>query len=250
MTMTSTDGLAAPQASAPAGAGRVDAAEGARRLAAGSTAGAVVVGPGEGPRALLKVLEVPHLGRIVRTFCALSALCLVAAFAVGGGPLVVIGAFLGGLLYWSLIEYLVHRFVLHWEPTVPWQQAIRKRINNHSSHHDKPDKQAVYANPHLAGAVAIGATMPVVMLALGFPLPIALAASGGAYLGYVGTEYLHAALHVLPMKGSAYARWLNRFHSIHHYRDDRYNHAVLNPLWDYVFGSAYIPKRSRARRRG
>ena len=240
MTTTSVE-----RAAAGVGPGGFDAGEAKRRLEAGSSSGAPASRL-DGARALLRVLDVPHLRRIVLAFVVLSAALLVCAFAVGGHPLPVIAAFLAGALYWSLLEYLIHRFVLHWEPTVPWQQAIRRRINNHSTHHKKPDRREVYANPHLVGAVLIGSTMPVIMVAIGFPLPVALAATSGAFLGYVGTEYLHAALHVLPMKGSAYARWLNRFHSIHHYRDDRYNHAVLNPMWDYVFGSAWRPRRARA----
>lgn len=238
--MSSTDAAAKTSGAGSAGSGGPRPKSG--RVAAGDTL------PG-GARSLVHVVfAVPHLKGVVFTYLSLALAAVAGALAAGGSPLVVALCVAAGVLYWSLLEYLIHRFVLHWEPTVGWQRAIRRRINSHSGHHKRPERREAYVNPHLLIGLAVGLGFPPLLLLIGFPLPVALAIAAGSYVGYVLTEYLHAALHVLPMKGSAYARALYRFHAIHHYRDERYNHAVVFPPWDYVFGSAFRPRRARARR--
>src|SRR6516162_6051000 len=50
---------------------------------------------------------------------------------------VVVGLFLLGILLWTLIEYLIHRYIFHYEP----KTRIGKRLHYiiHGVHHDYPN---------------------------------------------------------------------------------------------------------------
>src|SRR4029077_4993928 len=48
----------------------------------------------------------------------------------------VLTAYAVGVLVWSLSEYLLHRFVFHYEPTQPWLQRVWYLI--HGVHHEQP----------------------------------------------------------------------------------------------------------------
>ena len=48
----------------------------------------------------------------------------------------VLVAYAAGILVWSLSEYLLHRFVFHYEPAQPWLQRVWYLI--HGVHHEQP----------------------------------------------------------------------------------------------------------------
>jgi sterol desaturase/sphingolipid hydroxylase (fatty acid hydroxylase superfamily) len=187
----------------------------------------------------LSILRHPHLGRVAWLFgpAALAFLGL-GAWVAQGGPLTAPGGFLYGLLWWSLIEYVLHRWVLHWEPADPRGRAIRRHLPGHRSHHDGPqDPDDVVSRKH-AFALPLGAIGLGAMLAVGFSWGWALAAVGGGALGYALYEYVHFACPQLPMT-SRIGRVLRRHHAIHHHRDETVNFGVTSPLWDHVFGTAW-----------
>jgi len=51
-------------------------------------------------------------------------------------PITFMGCFLGGLLVWTITEYVLHRFLFHWEPG----SVLGKRLHFifHGVHHDFP----------------------------------------------------------------------------------------------------------------
>src|SRR5512138_1152236 len=60
----------------------------------------------------------------------------VRAFGPTGSLLPVAIGYLGGLALWSLAEYLLHRFVFHYEPGAAWLQRVWYLI--HGVHHEQP----------------------------------------------------------------------------------------------------------------
>src|SRR5215467_6737355 len=53
-------------------------------------------------------------------------------------PVVAVTAlFLLGVLLWTLIEYLIHRYVFHYEPKTRWGKRLHYVI--HGVHHDYPN---------------------------------------------------------------------------------------------------------------
>src|SRR5437868_15493564 len=47
------------------------------------------------------------------------------------------GLFLLGILLWTLIEYLIHRYIFHYEPKTRWGKQLHFVI--HGVHHDYPN---------------------------------------------------------------------------------------------------------------
>jgi sterol desaturase/sphingolipid hydroxylase (fatty acid hydroxylase superfamily) len=129
-----------------------------------------------------------------------------------------------GISAWTLMEYSLHRFVLHGlEPFRSW----------HAQHHHRPT--ALLGTPTLV-------SVSLFLLLLFWPT---LAASGPGYAGartlcasagYVAYALTHHAVHHCRATG----RWIanrKRWHARHHRAEAAY-YGVSSPLWDHVFGSA------------
>lgn len=142
---------------------------------------------------------------------------------------VVAGFFLLGILLWTLIEYLIHRYVFHYEP----KTRVGKRLHYiiHGVHHDYPnDARRLVMPPSIS--------VPLAFLFYGLFLLIfarfASSAFAGLVFGYVCYDMLHYATHHFPMKRGAWL-WLKQYHLRHHYKDDHVGYGISSPLWDYVF---------------
>ncbi len=139
----------------------------------------------------------------------------------------IILALLSGALTWSLLEYLIHRFLGH-EPKL----RPNPFATEHVRHHSEGDYFAPAWKKLLAAAVFTAVLFVPVTGLLGLPLGLAyLAGLMGFYATY---EVLHRREHTHAGVG-AYGRWARRHHFSHHYSDARFNHGVTSPLWDLVF---------------
>jgi len=135
-----------------------------------------------------------------------------------------------GLLVWTLTEYILHRYVFHYEP----KSSIGKRLHFllHGIHHDYPNDSLRLVMP------------PVVSLPLAAIFYFSfLFVMGSTYLpgffagfivGYLFYDMIHYATHHAPMKSKAGLR-LKHHHMRHHYQTDDFNYGVSSPLWDFVF---------------
>jgi sterol desaturase/sphingolipid hydroxylase (fatty acid hydroxylase superfamily) len=138
--------------------------------------------------------------------------------------------FLGGLLFWTFTEYMLHRFVFHYHPTTAWGQKIH--FLAHGVHHDYPNDSRRLVMPP---------SVSVPLAALFYGLFSVLIPGGfssvffaGFLLGYVCYDTIHYATHHAPMKGKL-GHWLKQHHLRHHYFDNGCGFGVSTPLWDYVF---------------
>jgi len=145
----------------------------------------------------------------------------------------VIAAALCGVLTWTLLEYLIHRWMGH-------DRRFRRTPFGveHVRHHIEGDYFAPTWKKLIAAALFIG-----VLIAPA--IAIAGTARGAAYvLGLVGFygvyEWLHRREHTHAGIGP-YGRWARRHHFHHHFADGRVNHGVTSPLWDLVFRTYVTP---------
>ena len=146
----------------------------------------------------------------------------------------------GGMILWTLLEYVFHRFLFHIVPSSAW---LRER-QQHLLHHETPDEPAYYVVPlwislPLAGAVWIG------LRALLGSWPDAPLATSGVIIGYVAYELVHYRVHS-DRAGNRLVRFWRRHHFYHHYADDERCYGFTTPVWDYVFGTG--PVRGAVRR--
>ena len=118
--------------------------------------------------------------------------------------------FIGGVVVWTFVEYVVHRFVLHdFVPT------------RHGMHHANPDK------PVLTIFWQIGACFALVYLIVGG------AFLAGALVAYAWYLFVHHSAHHGP---NNMLPSLLKHHKTHHRFASR-NYGVSTTLWDHIFGT-------------
>jgi len=146
------------------------------------------------------------------------------------GPIGAAAIFIvAGLLLWSLLEYLLHRWLLHG----PLLVARRE----HAKHHR--DAQATVATPLLL--------IPIVMSLIftGLALLTSSAAAAlvtfGVYAGYNYFAIVHHMQHFHPdllVRTRVFRRQL-RMHELHH-RHPGSHFGISTSIWDRVFGSRLL----------
>ncbi|WP_373048664.1 sterol desaturase family protein [Vulgatibacter sp.] len=134
--------------------------------------------------------------------------------------------FLAGLAWWSLLEYLLHRFVFHHFP-----RTLGKR---HLAHHASLEERRLALAP-LPSALGGSAIHALAFLGL-FGTGPGLSLLAGLVAGYLAYEWVHYATHYRVPRGRI-LKALRRHHMIHHHAQFHARYGVTSPLWDWVFRS-------------
>ncbi|MBX3272082.1 MAG: sterol desaturase family protein [Sandaracinaceae bacterium] len=147
--------------------------------------------------------------------------------------------FIVGLLLWTLLEYVLHRFAGH-------DRRLGKHVRKeHLMHHAQPDHFSTLAKKLVLAVPVVGALALVLVPIFG---AAGAACVAGVVVGWTFYERLHRATHVRGPK-SRYGRWARRHHLHHHFEDSNTNHGVTSPLWDWAFGTLAAPGEVRVPRR-
>lgn len=138
-----------------------------------------------------------------------------------------------GLLLWTLIEYLFHRFVLHVEFRSP---LVNKVANaSHLGHHKAPrDGSQILVHPSF-GIVISAILFGLFFVITGDPFRAA-GLMTGIWAGFLYYEMVHYRVH-MSLKSSPVLQQQRRAHFYHHFSDSSRCFGVTSPLWDYVFGT-------------
>jgi sterol desaturase/sphingolipid hydroxylase (fatty acid hydroxylase superfamily) len=143
----------------------------------------------------------------------------------------VAGLFVIGLLIWTLLEYIIHRYVFHYRAPTRWAQRLHFIV--HGSHHDYPNDVTRTSTPPVISIPIAILFYVICALTFGRFAPPVFAGLG---IGYIFYETIHYAAHHFVMKGGMW-RWVKQNHLQHHYSDDHAGYGVSSPLWDHVFGT-------------
>ncbi|MCR6637729.1 MAG: sterol desaturase family protein [Sporocytophaga sp.] len=188
---------------------------------------------------ILERLSRTHISIPISIFVVISAVLLFYAFKYTPLPGYLIPLlFLGGFLFFTLIEYLVHRFVFHMEPTSSFKKKIQ--YNMHGVHHEFPKDKDRLAMPPL-----LSITLAVIFFVIFYSLmnTKVFGFLPGLLTGYASYLFVHYIVHAYaPPKNIFKELWVN--HAIHHYKDNSTVFGVSSPLWDYVFGTM-PPKKKK-----
>ena len=190
---------------------------------------------------------VPH---VIFVPVLLAALVAASRAGTAGGTSVLA---LGGLVFWSLTEYVIHRSVFHppqWieddtrrivaslgpgdavMPALPtWRHQFY--FLTHGVHHDYPNDSTRLVMPPSVSTPLAAAFFVLFRAALG---PGAPAAFVGFIAGYLAYDTIHFATHCASAR-SAWVRVLRRRHFRHHYADSSHDFGVSSPLWDLLLGT-------------
>jgi 4-hydroxysphinganine ceramide fatty acyl 2-hydroxylase len=146
----------------------------------------------------------------------------------------------GGWIFFTLIEYLIHRFLFHFHATTEKQLDFQYSI--HGVHHEFPkDKERLVMPPVISIVLSTGFYFLFHWIMGDYGMLF----FSGFICGYASYLLIHYAVHVLkPPKNFLKFYW--KHHSLHHYDSVHSAFSVSFPFWDYLFGT--LP-RSKGRER-
>ncbi len=149
----------------------------------------------------------------------------------------IIGLIIFGIFVWSITEYLLHRFIFHWELKSKWGQRIHFIF--HGVHHDYPsDSRRLVMPPSVSIPLAI-------IFYLLFQYLIGDVSVypffAGFLVGYLFYDMTHYAIHHFNMH-SKFWLMIKNHHMRHHYQDSMKGFGVSSPTWDKVFRTDFPPK--------
>jgi sterol desaturase/sphingolipid hydroxylase (fatty acid hydroxylase superfamily) len=143
-----------------------------------------------------------------------------------------LAAFALGVCAWTLVEYVVHRFIYHAVP--PFEKF-------HDAHHEDPEELIGAPSFLMIGFIFLLFFTPV------YPLGL-LAASGvtaGGLAGYIGYMLVHHASHHFEPKPGSLLYEARLRHMAHHYSQTPGNYGVITSFWDHVFSTNVERRRVR-----
>jgi 4-hydroxysphinganine ceramide fatty acyl 2-hydroxylase len=135
-----------------------------------------------------------------------------------------------GLLTWTLIEYLLHRFIFHIDDYLPFMKRFHYMV--HGVHHENPRDHERLFMPPLPGSIIAFIIFSFWYIFLGEKTFAFMAGISNGYLIY---SYIHFSVHTKPVYHPLRKLWKN--HALHHFKYNDKAYGVSSPLWDIIFGT-------------
>lgn len=144
----------------------------------------------------------------------------------------ILGLGLGGVLTWTLTEYVMHRYLFHYKPTSEFGRRIIYIA--HGIHHDDPQDATRLVVPPVP-AVLIASLFFAGFYAIMGP-QLVYPHFFGFMTGYLCYDYIHYGIHHFKPRGSL-GKFMRKYHYTHHFAEHEAKWGVSTPLWDFVFGT-------------
>jgi len=156
------------------------------------------------------------------------------------GVLSIVGLVVFGLFIWTITEYLLHRFVFHWE--LKSELGARIHFIFHGVHHDYPsDSRRLVMPPSVSIPLA---TLFYFLFSFLIGNIFVLPFFAGFLTGYLFYDITHYAVHHFNMHSKFWLAIKNH-HIKHHYQNPDKGYGVSSPIWDYIFRTHYISKEEQ-----
>jgi sterol desaturase/sphingolipid hydroxylase (fatty acid hydroxylase superfamily) len=187
-----------------------------------------------------RVFDNPIVERLTRTHISIpltlftlisSGLIYYGISIVGLTISTVVSMFFAGLILFTFVEYIMHRYLFHLPATTPEREKFTYAV--HGIHHDHPKDKDRLAMPIvfsliLASGFYLLYSFIMGNLVFGF-LP-------GFLMGYTAYLAVHYSVHAFqPPKSFFKILWVH--HGIHHYKEHDRAFGVSSPLWDVILGT-------------
>lgn len=181
---------------------------------------------------ILEALTTTHIAVPLTIFFSIGAISLY--WCIGPLALGVVGSvslFIVGGIFFTLVEYLVHRYFYHMSVNTPRKERLQYIF--HGVHHDHPRDKKRLALPPLMTLVLAALFVGIFRLLMG---TYGYAFGGGFMTGYATYLFIHYAIHIhTPPKNMFGIIW--KHHNLHHFVGDTGAFGVSSPLWDHIFGT-------------
>jgi hypothetical protein len=148
-----------------------------------------------------------------------------------------IGLFFAGMVAWTFVEYILHRWLFHLPPvSIRWIKEIQYML--HGYHHEFPEDPG-----RLVAPPALSFPLAAVLMAIYWPLFGAWAPAlfGGTVAGYLGYDWMHYYTHHAVPKNRL-GKFMRKFHIEHHFRIAESQFGLSSPLWDYMLGTFWTTR--------
>ena len=159
-----------------------------------------------------------------------SSLCT-ALWQHGLAPAALVCWLALGLLAWTVLEYVLHRFVFHAQPLRGW--AVTLHFALHGCHHKQPADRLRLVFPPLFAAPLVAFFGRACRTAVGGAPGLVM--WSGMLLGYINYDVGHYHMH-----SGARCGWLagaRRRHLRHHFKETDRNYGVSCDLLDRLCGT-------------
>jgi len=139
-----------------------------------------------------------------------------------------------GIIVWTLTEYLLHRFVFHYNPKSEFGRKLHFIF--HGVHHDYPsDSRRLVMPPSVSiPLAALFYFLFEAILGINFVAPFFV----GFITGYLFYDMTHYAVHHFNIHNKFWLA-LKKHHMKHHYQDAEKGFGVSSPIWDYIVGTDF-----------
>ncbi|PLN79007.1 hypothetical protein BDW42DRAFT_173816 [Aspergillus taichungensis] len=146
---------------------------------------------------------------------------------------------LGGVFLWSLIEYLMHRFLFHIDGWLPDNRVgLCLHFLLHGIHHYLPMDRYRLVMPPTLFVVLAAPFWKLAHTVFFYNWHAALLVYCGGVFGYVCYDLTHYFLH--HRKLPSYYQSLKKYHLEHHFADYENGFGVTSRFWDRVFGTELV----------
>lgn len=155
---------------------------------------------------------------------------------VGSGfPVYIPLMFLAGLIIWTFAEYVLHRFLFHYEAKTERGKKISFMF--HGVHHMQPMVKTRLVMPPAVSLplAALFYAIFYLIFAVAFQsIHLMFPTFAGFAFGYLIYDMIHYSVHHFNLKGSFF-KWVRKHHMLHHVRTPNARYGVTSPVWDHIF---------------
>jgi len=142
-----------------------------------------------------------------------------------------------GLLSWSLFEYVMHRFIFHYDA----RSTLGRKFlyHAHISHHENPVSKS-----QISASLILGLPIGAVYWPLAWVVTGSWVAASWLFIGlaagFFSYKWVHFQCHHRRSR-LRLLRYLRHYHLLHHYKTTELRFGVTSPLFDFVFGTFSRP---------
>lgn len=136
-----------------------------------------------------------------------------------------------GVLTWTFLEYILHRWLLHYVPKTTLGKTMLRRL--HLDHHEDPKDESIVCVPFVM-VVPLWGLLFLALLLFGGGYEASFLFVCGVALMMVIYDITHFSTHYMKATNK-FLKMLKKNHMYHHFKDHDKRYGVTSPIWDFVF---------------
>jgi sterol desaturase/sphingolipid hydroxylase (fatty acid hydroxylase superfamily) len=173
----------------------------------------------------------------VQLYIVLLIVDATLAVRLGGSPLRKALAAAVVLPLYPVVEYCLHRFLLHAPLYRSRRLAVLWKRIHYDHHRDPNDLRILFGAPQHTLMAVVGVTLPIGAAIAGFAGMAAASSAGLACLMFY--EFVHCMQHLRFTPRSRFFRDAKRGHLLHHFHNERGNFGITGCVVDRLVGTGY-----------